>query len=135
MATLKPSAKATETVEYLETLLRQVDHFAALVEQFAGAQKGSEMYASQVSRQLSQLRQKAMMRNLGFIADAAGQLSVVASRGGNPMMKGRMLRDGVVSFRALIERTIKATVTADESVQKEKAFLAEKAARASKAEA
>jgi hypothetical protein len=129
MAVLKPSAKSTETVEYLEALLRETDHFGALVEQFAAAQKGSEMYASQVSRQLAQLRQKAMMRNLGFIADAAGQLSVMASRGGSPMMKGRMLRDGVVSFRALIQRTIRATVTADESVQKEKAHVKEKAAK------
>lgn len=126
----KPSAKTTETVEYLETLLKEANHFGALVEQFAAAKKGGEMYAAQVSRELGQLRQKAMMRNLGFIADAAGQLGVMASRGGSPMMKSRVLRDGVVSLHALIERTIKGMITADESQQKEKAYQAEKAAKA-----
>jgi hypothetical protein len=122
----KLSAKATETVEYLETLLKEADHFAALVEQYAAAKKGGDMYAAQLSRELSQLRQKAMARNLGFVADSAGQLGVVASRTGSAVMKGRMLRDGVVSFRGLIERTIKGTVAADEHEQKEKEFLAEK---------
>ncbi|HXY20296.1 MAG TPA: hypothetical protein VEH83_09910 [Gemmatimonadales bacterium] len=122
----KLSAKATETVEYLEALLKEADHFAALVEQFATAKKGGDMYAAQLSRELGQLRQKAMARNLGFIADSAGQLGVVASRTGSAVMKGRMLRDGVVSFRGLIERSIKGTITADENEQKEKEFLAEK---------
>ena len=131
MPAFKPSAKATETVEYLETLLKEADHFAALVEQFAaGKSKTLDMYTSQLSRELGHLRQKAMMRNLGFIADTAGQLSVMASRGGSPMMKGRMLRDGVVAFRSLIERTIKGTMVADENEQKEKAYLAEKAKKA-----
>ncbi|OYV67627.1 MAG: hypothetical protein B7Z72_09380 [Gemmatimonadetes bacterium 21-71-4] len=128
---MKLSAKATETIEYLETLLKEADHFAALVEQFAAARtKGSDLYATQLSRELGQLRQKAMMRNLGFVADTAGQLSVMASRGGSPMMKGRILRDGVVAFKSLVERTIKGTMVADESEQKEKAYLAEKAKKA-----
>jgi hypothetical protein len=131
MPAFKPSAKATETVEYLETLLKQADHFAALVEQFAaGKSKNLDMYTSQLARELGHLRQKAMMRNLGFIADTAGQLSVMASRGGSPMMKGRILRDGVLAFKSLIERTIKGTIVADENEQKEKAYQAEKAKKA-----
>ena len=130
MPPLKLSAKTLETIDYLELLLKEADHFAALVEQYAAAKKGADMYSSQVSRELSQLRQKAMMRNLGFIADAAGQLSVMASRGGSPMMKARVLRDGVASFRALIERTVKGTVAADEGEQREKAFVHEKELKA-----
>jgi hypothetical protein len=132
MASFKPSAKAVETVEYLESVLKVTDHYASLVEQFAaGKTKGSDMFATQLSRELGQLRQKAMMRNLGVIADSAGQLSVMAARGSSPMMKGRMLRDGVVAFRSLVERSIKATLIADENEQKEKAFVAEKERRAS----
>jgi len=131
MPGFKLSAKATETVEYLEAVLKLADHYTALVEQFAAAKtKNSDMYASQLARELSQLRQKAMMKNLGFIADTAGQLGVMASRGGSPMMKGRMLRDGVAAFRSLVERTIKGTIVADENEQKEKAHLAEKAKQA-----
>ncbi len=131
MAGSKLSAKATETIEYLEALLKETDHFAALVEQYAAAKtKGSDAYATQLGRELGHLRQKAMMRNLGFIADTAGQLSVMASRGGSPMMKSRMLRDGVVAFRSLVERTIKGTMVADENEQKEKTYQAEKAKKA-----
>ncbi len=131
MAGFKMSAKAQETVDYLQTLLRECDHYAALVEQFAAAKsKGFEMYATHLSRELGQLRQKAMMRNLGAIADSAGQLSIIASRGGSPMMKGRMLRDGVAAFQSLVDRTIKGTIVADENEQKEKAYLAAKAKKA-----
>ncbi|MGA2382936.1 MAG: hypothetical protein ABSG61_05820 [Gemmatimonadales bacterium] len=126
----KLSAKSQELVDYLETLMREMDHFAALVEQFAGAKSRADQYSSQLSRELAQLRQKAMMRNVGFVADSAGQLSVAASRGGSPMMKARVLRDGVVALRALIERTIKGVVQADEGEKREKEFQAQKAAKA-----
>lgn len=126
----KLSAKHQELVEYLESLLKEMDHYAALVEQFAGAKTNADQYSGQLSRELAQLRQKAMMRNVGFIADSAGQLSVAASRGGSPMMKGRVLRDGVVALKALIERTIKGTIQADEGEKREKEFLAQKAAKA-----
>jgi hypothetical protein len=127
----KLSAKAVETIAYLESLLKECDHYAALAEQFAAAKtKNSDLFATQLSRELGQLRQKAMMRNLGAVADSAGQLSVIAARGGSPMMKGRLLRDGVAAFRSLVERSAKATAVADESEQKEKAYLAEKARKA-----
>ncbi|HVO34196.1 MAG TPA: hypothetical protein VMT21_01450 [Gemmatimonadales bacterium] len=126
----KLSAKNEELVGYLDSLLKEMDHFAALVEQFAGAKSNADQYSSQLSRELAQLRQKAMMRNVGFVADSAGQLSVAASRGGSPMMKSRVLRDGVVSLRALIERTIKGVLQADEGEKREKEFQAQKAAKA-----
>jgi len=123
----KLSAKNQELVDYLETLMKEMDHFAALVEQFAGAKSNPDQYSGQLSRELGHLRQKAMMRNVGFVADAAGQLSVAASRGGSPMMKARVLRDGVVALRALIERTIKGVQQADEGEKREKEFQAQKA--------
>jgi len=126
----KLTAKNQELVDYLDALLREMDHFASLVEQYAAAKSNPDQYSSLLSRELAQLRQKAMMRNVGFIADSAGQLSVAASRGGSPMMKARMLRDGVVSLRALIERTIKGTIQADEGEKREKEFQAQKAAKA-----
>jgi hypothetical protein len=122
----KLSAKSQETVEYLESVMRECDHWASLVEQFASAKNNPDQFSSQLSRELGQLRQKAMIRNQGFIADTAGQLSVAASRGGSPIMKSRMLRDGVGSLKALLERTIKATIQADESEKKEKEYQAAK---------
>ncbi len=126
----KLTAKNQELVDYLDTLLKEMDHFASLVEQYAAAKSNPDQYSSLLSRELAQLRQKAMMRNIGFIADSAGQLSVAASRGGSPMMKARMLRDGVVSLKALIERTIKGTIQADEGEKREKEFLAQRTLKA-----
>ncbi len=130
MAGVKLSAKNQETVEYLEKVGTECDHFAALVEQFASAKTNADQFSSQLARELQQLRQKAMIQNLGFVADTAGQLSVAAGRGGSPVMKSRMLRDGIASLKALVERTIKATIQADASEKKEKEFLEAKAKKA-----
>lgn len=113
MAGLKLSAQVQEEVDFLDGVLRKCDHLASLVEQYAGAKKGADMYASQLARELGHLRQQAMIKNLGFVADAAGGLGVAAGRSGSQMMKARTLRDGIVSFRALCERTIKAKVATD----------------------
>jgi len=134
MPGVKLSAKSQETVDYLESVMRECDHFASLVEQFAGAKSNPDQYSSLLGRELGHLRQKAMMRNLGFIADTAGQLSVAAGRAGSPIMKSRMLRDGVASLKALVERTIKATIQEDASEKKEKEFQEAKA-RKTQAEA
>lgn len=130
MAVQKLSAKSQELVEYLEALLKECDHFASLVEQYAAAKTNPDQYSILLSRALSQLRQKAMMRNVGFVADTAGQLSVVASRGGSAMMKSRMLRDGVASLKSLIERTIKGAIQADQTEKAEKEFQAAKELKA-----
>ena len=74
MAGLKLSAKAAEEYEFLESVLKRCDHITALVEQYAGASKGADVYLSQMTRTLGQIRQQAMMRNLGFVADHAGML-------------------------------------------------------------
>ncbi len=129
MPGLKLSAKAQETVEYLETLLKECDHFASLVEQYASARTNPDQLSGQLARELGQLRQKAMIKNLGFVADTAGQLGVQAGRSGSQPMKSRVLRDGVASLKALVERTVRATIQADESEQKEKAYLKAKEAK------
>ncbi len=130
MAGTKLSAKNQETVDYLESIIKECDHWASLVEQFAAAKAHADQYATQLARELSQLRQKAMAMNLGYIADTAGQMSVQAGRSGSQMMKSRLLRDLVVSFKLLLERTIKATIQADESEKKEKEYQKAKEAKA-----
>ena len=117
----KLSAKAAEEVEYLELVLRNCTHLIALVEQYAGAKtKGpADMYTQQITRTLTQMRQNAMAKNLGFIADAAGTLGVAAVRG-SQLQRCRTLREGVVSLRQLVERTSKATVDADHRQRAEK---------------
>ena len=130
---LKLSAKAQEEVEFLEHVLTICAHLSSLVEQFASAKtKGPmDMYQQQITRALTQLRQNAMMKNLGFVADAAGILGVAAARG-SQVARTRVLREGSVSLKQLVERTIKATTDTDhrEKEQKERAHAAEAAAQA-----
>jgi hypothetical protein len=130
---LKLSAKAQEEVEFLEQVLTSCDHLSALTEHYAGSRtKGpADMYVQQITRLLTQLRQKAMAKNLGFVADAAGILGVAAVRG-NQLQRTRTLREGAASLKALVERTIKATKDTDhrERAQKEKDAAAAVAAAA-----
>jgi hypothetical protein len=119
MAGLKLSAKAQEEVDFITNLLTQCDHLAKLIEEYASARKGADMMAAQIARQLSQIRQNAMIKNLGPIADAAGILSVAAGRGSQPS-RTRAMREGLGSFKQLLERTMKATIDADARAMKEK---------------
>jgi hypothetical protein len=130
---LKLSAKAQEEVEFLEQVLKTCAHLTSMVEQFASAKNKSsmDMYQQQIVRALTQLRQKAMIKNLGFVADAAGILGVAAARG-SQVARTRVLREGSVSLKQLVERTTKATIDADhrERAQKEKDAAAATAALA-----
>mgnify|MGYP001343346767 FL=1 len=120
MAAMKLSAKATESVEFLEHVLRECDQLAREVEEFASAKKNADMYSAHIARELSQMRQRAMIKSLPFVADAAGGLSVQASRGASQSTKTRAMREGLVAFRGLVERTIKQTTTADGADRAEK---------------
>ena len=122
MAGEKLSAKATETIEFLDFMLVQCDHLAHAAEEYAAAKKPAqiEWVRQQISRDLGHLRQRAMVKNLGVLADEAGRLSVAASAGGSQMMKTRILRDGVSALKAAVERFRKAKVDADVAEQKKK---------------
>lgn len=122
MAGEKLSAKATETIEFLDFMLAQCDHLAHAAEEYASAKKPAqiEWVRQQISRDLGHLRQRAMVKNLGVLADEAGRLSVAASAGGSQMMKTRILRDGVSALKAAVERFRKARVDADVAEQKKK---------------
>jgi hypothetical protein len=115
MPTQKLSAKATETVEFLDYLLRQVDLLASQIEDYAGTKKPAtaEWIRGQVARELGHLRQRAMVKNLGPLADEVGRLGIQASTGGSQQMKSRVLREGIASLKAAVERRRKATVDAD----------------------
>lgn len=130
MAGKKLSAKASEEVEFLEMVLRKCDHLGTLVEQYSAAKKGADMYVSQITRELGHLRQNAMIKNLGFVADNAGILGIAAGRG-SQVQRSRTLREGLGGLKQLVERTIKAKIELDERdrKQKERLLEQEKAAR------
>jgi len=54
-----------------------------------------------------------MVKNLGPLADDVGRLGIQASTSGSQQQKSRVLRDGISSLKAAVERRRKATVDAD----------------------
>ena len=125
MAGRKLSAKAQEEVAFLENLLLQCDGMHKGIEEYANAKRGADAILQPITRRLGQMRQQAMVANMGPIADQAGMLGVAAARG-SQMQRTRTLREGMASFKQLLERVIKATVDADVRLQGEKAKEEEK---------
>ncbi len=112
MAGRKLSAKTEEEVVFMENLLVQCDHLKKLVEEYAAAKKGTEALVQVITRTLAQIRQRAMIANLGPLADQAGMLGIAAGRG-SQVQRTRVLRDGIAGFKQVIERTMKAAIDAD----------------------
>jgi len=134
MAGRKLSAKAEEEVVFMEQLLARCDALARPIEEYATAHKGADQFAQTVVRALQEIRQHAMMKNLGPLADAAGGLSVQCGRG-SQLMRARTMREGMAGFKVLIERTMKATIEADQRVTAERLKEEERAREAEKAAA
>jgi hypothetical protein len=131
MAGRKLSAKVEEEVVFMENLLHQCDHMTKRVEEYAAAKKNADDIAQAIVRQLQQIRQTAMIKNLGPLADQAGMLSVAAGRG-SQMQRARVMREGIAGFKQLLERTMKATIDADQR-QRQEAERMREAARAAAA--
>jgi hypothetical protein len=112
MAGRKLSAKTEEEVVFMEHLLTQCEHLKKLVEEYAAAKKNPEALVQVITRTLAQIRQRAMIANLGPLADQAGMLGIAAGRG-SQVQRTRVLRDGIAGFKQVIERTMKAAIDAD----------------------
>lgn len=115
MAGEKISPKATETVEFLDYVITRCSHLAGDVEEYAVAKQAAQadFMRQGIARELGHMRQRAMARNLGVLADEIGRFAVQAGGGGSQQTKTRLLRDGVGALRAACERMRKATVDAD----------------------
>jgi len=112
MAGRKLSAKTEEEVVFMEHLLLQCGILSRKVEEYGASKKNVESQVQSIVRDLAFIRQRAMMKNLGMVADAAGALSMQAGRG-SQTQRTRVLRDGVITFKQLLDRVIKATIDAD----------------------
>ena len=140
MAGRKLGTKAEEEVVWMEQVLMQLGNLNKKVEEYAVAKKGADSQLQPIVRQLSNIRQQGMIKNLGPLADSAGLLAVAAMRG-SQMQRTRVLREGLNSFKQLIDRTMKATIEADQRDQVRKhdeleaAKVADKAAKAAAAPA
>ena len=109
----KQTPNTIRRIEEIQQFMRTVEHVKKLVAELEGnrAAKASILngLCSQIARELSQMRQRALAANVGTLADIAGQLAVVANRGGTGLnMKIRALGDGVNSMTIQLEQSLKA---------------------------
>ena len=77
----------------------------------AAPAKALDKICELIARDMSQMRQRALLSNIGTIADVAGALAVMAARGGGMSMKLRGLEDGVHSLRMQLEHALKMAST------------------------
>lgn len=117
MAGRKIGAKAEEEVTFMESLLAQADGLQRKIEEYAACKKGCDAISQQITRKLGEWRQQAMIKNLGPLADSAGMLAVACGRG-SQMQRTRTMREGLASFKQLLDRVIKATIDAGEREMK-----------------
>lgn len=109
----KQSASQLRRIEELQQYVRTVDHVKKLVAELESnrAAKASIInnICGNIARELSHMRQRALTANLGTLPDVAGNLAVVAGRGGTGLnMKIRALADGMNSMIMQLEQALRA---------------------------
>src|SRR5881398_4186580 len=99
----KLTADQLRRIEEIEEFRRAADHLKHLVTELEGNRAGQtrtiQQLTEKISNEASQMRQRALTANVGTIADVAGTMSVMASRGGGVNMKIRALADAVNSMQ------------------------------------
>lgn len=92
--------------------MRSVDHVKKLVAELESNRAAKATIINgicgNIARELSQMRQRALTADLGTLPDVAGNLAVVAGRGGTGLnMKIRALADGVSSMTMQLEQALR----------------------------
>jgi len=100
-----------EQIEAIEQFQKVVEHSHHLVQELAANRAAPAKVLARIceliARDMSQMRQRALTKNIGTIADVAGSLAVMAARGGGMSLKLRGLEDGVHSLRMQLEHALK----------------------------
>ncbi len=100
-------------VELIQGFIRNVDHVRKLVGELEGSRAARPVIINNIcgaiSRELSQMRQRALSANVGTLADTAGALAVLASRQGSGLsFKLRALAEGVNSLMIQLDQSLKS---------------------------
>src|SRR6266508_3220969 len=114
----KLTADQLRRIEEIEEFQRAADHLKRLVTELeanrAGQTRTIQQLSEKIANEASQMRQRALTANVGTIADVAGTMSVMASRGGGINMKVRALADSVSSLYMQLDAAMKHAMTPPE---------------------
>jgi len=117
----KLTAEQARRIEEINDYLKVVDHLRRLVTELESNRAAStrvlENICETLARELSHMRQRALTSNIGTLADLAGSLSIMASRGGGINLKIRALGDGLNSMTMQLELALKRASTPESKPQ------------------
>ncbi len=110
---IKQTPNQIRQIELIQGFIRNVDHVKKLVGELEGNRAARPVIinniCSAISRELSQMRQRALSANVGTLADTAGALAVLASRQGSGLnFKLRALGEGVNSLMIQLDQSLKS---------------------------
>jgi hypothetical protein len=119
VAQQKLTAGQARRVEEVEAFQRTIAKVRSLVMELESnrAAKTSIVQGrcSQIARELSQMRQRALTANIGTVGDTAGALAVMAVRSGGLNMKLRGLADGLNSMDIQLDQSLKSALAPEKS--------------------
>ena len=118
MAQAKLSANQLRRIEEVQGFITALAHIKKLVLELESSKAARvpviQNLSSQIARELSQMRQRAIRANIGTLADVAGSLSLTAGRSQGLQMKLRMLHEGLVSLGFQLDHALKTASTPEE---------------------
>jgi hypothetical protein len=109
----KLSPNQVRQIELIQGFIRNVEHVKKLIGELEGSRAARPVIINNIcgaiSRELSQMRQRALSANVGTLADTAGGLAVLASRQGSGInFKLRALAEGVNSLMIQLDQSLKS---------------------------
>ena len=111
-------ANQQRRVDDILSHLRTVDKVKRLVAELESNRAARSMIidgiCSNIERELSQMRQRALTANIGTLADQAGSLAVLAGRGGaGVQIKIRGLGEGLNGIVMQLDQALKTAMKGD----------------------
>jgi len=113
VAQQKLTAGQARRVEEVEAFQRTIAKVRSLVMELKTSIV--QGLCSQIARELSQMRQRALTANIGTVGDTAGALAVMAVRSGGLNMKLRGLADGLNSMDIQLDQSLKSALAPEKS--------------------
>ena len=118
MADTKLSANQLRRIEEIQGFITAVARVKKLVLELESSRAARvqiiQGISSQIAREFSQMRQRAIRANIGTLADVAGALSLTAGRSQGLQLKLRLLNEGLVSLGFQLDHALKAAKTPEE---------------------
>jgi hypothetical protein len=115
MADTKLTANQVRRIEEIQGFITALAHVKKLVLELESSRAARvqviQGISSQIAREFSQMRQRAIRANIGTLADVAGSLSLTAGRSQGLQMKLRILHEGIVSLGFQLDHALKDAST------------------------